>query len=383
MSEVQTQIIDILKEMFPKGANLHEPRFQGNEWEYVKECIDTGWVSSAGKFVEKFEKSLAEFTGVKHAIATGSGTGALHICLELADVKRGDEVLVPALTFVAAANAVSYCGATPHFVDSATNTLGIDPAKLDEYLKEIATVSSDGCMNKKTEKRIRAMLPVHIYGHPCDLDQLVEIANRYKIILIEDAAESLGSFYKNKHTGNFGLLSAISFNGNKIVTSGGGGAVLTNDSKLAQLAKHVSTTAKLPHQWKFEHDQIGYNYRMPNLNAALGCAQLEELPKFLKAKKALHYRYKDVFKDFIGLKLFEPTDFSDCNYWLNLIILDESMFDMRDLILNTTNNSGIGTRPAWILLNQLIPFRECPSMDLNQSERLEKAMICLPSSSFL
>jgi len=364
-----------------KGAvPLHEPQFAGNEWLYVKECLDTGWVSSAGKFVDRFEKQMAEYTGVKHAVAVVNGTAALHICLKLAGVLPGDEVLVPALTFVATANAVNYCGAFPHFVDSEERTLGIDPYKLEDYLKDITVVNGEGCFNKQTGKRIKAVVPMHTFGHPVDLDPLVEICQRFKLELIEDAAEALGSFYKERHTGNWGRLSALSFNGNKVITTGGGGAILTNDEELGKLAKHLTTTAKVPHQWAFNHDQTGFNYRLPNINAALGCAQLEQLPVFLEKKRAIAERYRNVFEEIKGITFFTEPDFARSNYWLNVLLFDEEQANWRDTLLEMTNNQGIMTRPAWTLMHKLPMYRECPRMVLSTAESIEKRLINIPSS---
>ncbi|KOR33562.1 aminotransferase DegT, partial [Achromatium sp. WMS3] len=285
-------ILSRLQDLFPNGATLHEPLFEGNEWQYVKECIDTNWVSSVGKFVDRFEQDLTTFTGAKHAVAIVNGTSSLHLALILGEIKRDDEVLVPAMTFIATANTVSYCGATPHFIDISRNTLGIDPYKLDDYLTEIAEIRNDGfTWNKNTGKRILACVSMHTFGHPVDMDGLNSVCQKWNIIIIEDAAESLGSYYKTKHTGNFGKLGIFSFNGNKIITSGGGGAIITNDDELAVRAKHLSTTAKTPHEWEFIHDEIGYNYRLPNINAALACAQLESLPLYIKRKRHLANTY--------------------------------------------------------------------------------------------
>ena len=253
---------------------LHEPEFDGNEWDYIKECLDTNFVSSVGKFVDRFERDLEQYTGAKHVIAVSNGTSALHISLLLAGVEQGDEVLVPALTFVATANAVVYCGANPHFVDSEKESLGIDPEKLKTYLQATTTLIAGQCRNRSSGRVIRAMVPMHTFGHPSKIKELLEVCKEFNIAMVEDAAESLGSFYSEKHTGTFGLLGTLSFNGNKTITTGGGGAILTDDSTLAKRAKHLSTTAKVPHKWNYVHDEVGYNYRLPNLNAALGCAQL-------------------------------------------------------------------------------------------------------------
>ena len=260
-------------------APLHEPFFNGNEWAYLKDCLDSSFVSSVGEFVNRFELELASFTGAKHAVAVVNGTSALHIALKLAGVQEGDEVLTPALTFIATSNAITYCNATPHFVDSEENTLGINATKLREYLISQTEQRSGQCVNRSTQRIIRALVPVHTFGHPVDLDGLLSVSHDFNITLVEDAAESLGSYYHGKHTGTFGLCGTLSFNGNKTITTGGGGAILTNNTKLALHAKHITTTAKLPHKWNYCHDAIGYNYRLPNLNAALGCAQLEQLNK--------------------------------------------------------------------------------------------------------
>ena len=362
---------------------LHEPCFLGNEWAYVKDCLDTGWVSSVGKYVDKFEAMLAEFTGVKRAVAVVNGTAALHICLKLAGVEQGDEVLIPTLTFVATANAVTYCGATPHFVDSEERTLGLDPKKLSVYLDDIAEIRSDGCINRQTGHRIKAVMPMHIFGHPVDLNPLIELCRQYKLELVEDAAESLGSFYKGRHTGNWGNVSAVSFNGNKTITTGGGGAILTNDQKLGELAKHLTTTARVPLRWKIQHDQIGYNYRLPNINAALGCAQLEKLPGFLKRKRRLAENYSNAFSNIEGVQFFVEPDFAKSNYWLNTLLLNTKFSKQRDELLEMTNDLGIMTRPVWTLMHKLPMFENCPRMDLNIAENLEKRIINLPSSAIL
>lgn len=366
-----------------QGLVLHEPRFVGNEWSYVKDCLDSGWVSSAGSYVDQFERKLEAFTGAKHAIAAVNGTAALHICLLLAGVERHDEVLIPALTFVATGNAVSYCGATPHFVDSSLPTLGIDPAKLGGYLQSIAVMREDGCYNRQTGRRIRAVVPMHTFGHAVDLDPLMEICRNYRITLIEDAAESLGSFYKGKHTGTFGALATLSFNGNKIITTGGGGAILTNDDGLARKAKHLTTTAKLPHAWAFHHDETGYNYRLPNLNAALGCAQMEQLPTFIHSKRKLAQAYQEAFRSVKEVDFLHEPEHAKSNYWLNALILKESYAYLREEILAYTNHAGIMTRPVWTLLSKLPMYRDCPSMNLSQSEQLEQTIINIPSSAKL
>ena len=359
---------------------LHEPLFKGKEWEYVKECLDTGWVSSVGKFVDRFEKKLAEYIGVKRAVAVVNGTCALHLALKLAGVEPGDEVIVPTLTFVATANAVSHTGAIPHFVDSEEKTLGIDPEKLEIYLTEISKIQDGICYNKQTGKKIAAVVPMHVFGHPVDLDSLFEVCKNFKLLLIEDAAESLGSFYKGKHTGNWGKLSVLSFNGNKIITTGGGGAILTNDLSIADRAKHLSTTAKIPHKWEYNHNEIGYNYRLPNINAALGYAQMENLPNFLKEKRNLAKRYRSAFEYVKGIHFFIEPVHAQSNYWLNTILLEQGFEHERDTILQTLNDNGIQARPVWNLLHKLPMYKDCPKMDLTTAKSLEARLINIPSS---
>lgn len=378
--------VSILKQIASSNKEfvaLHEPSFQGNEWAYVKDCLDTGWVSSVGKYVDRFEEMLQEFTGVKRAVAVVNGTAALHICLKLVGVERNDEVIIPALTFIATANAVTYCDAIPHFADSSEKTLGLDPVKLGDYLQEIAEVRNHTCFNKRTGRRIKAVIPMHTFGHPVELDTLVEVCRRYHLELVEDAAESLGSFYKGTHTGNWGRVSALSFNGNKIMTTGGGGAIVTNDVSLGQLAKHLTTTAKVPHKWEFVHDQVGYNYRMPNLNAALGCAQLEQLPDFLAKKRALAKSYQSQFLQIEGASFVSEPNYCRSNYWLNAIRLAPEYMKLRDEILRVTNEHGMMTRPVWRLLSSLPMYKNAPQMDLTVAKNLEGSIVNIPSSAHL
>ncbi len=378
-------IIEALQGVLPKGqkVSLHEPRFEGNEWNYVKDCLDTGWVSSVGSYVDRFEELLAEYTGVKRAVAVVNGTAALHLSLKIAGVKPNDEVLIPALTFVATANAVAYCGAVPHLADSEERTLGLDPGKLALHLEEIGEVRPDGCYNKQTGRRIKAIVPMHTFGHPVDLDPILETCQRFKLELIEDAAESLGSYYKGKHTGNWGKLSTLSFNGNKTITTGGGGAILTNDEELGKLAKHLTTTAKVSHPWLFYQDMVGYNYRLPNINAALGCAQMEQLPRFLEQKRVLAEEYRRTFSAVEGVRFVTEPEFGRSNYWLNALLLDEPYSGQRDQLLGESNKLGIMTRPAWTLMHKLPMYQDAPRMDLSVAESLERRLINIPSSAFL
>ena len=364
-------------------AALHEPSFAGNEWLYLKECLDSTFVSSAGKFVDRLEVELAAYTGAKHAIAVVNGTAALHIALKLAGVGANDEVLVPALTFVATANAITYCSAIPHFVDSEERTLGVDAAKLREYLNASTAQHSGQCVNRNSGRVIRALVPMHTFGHPVDLDGMLAIAQDFNLVLVEDAAESLGSYYHNRHTGTFGLLGTLSFNGNKTITTGGGGAIMTNDAGLARHARHLTTTAKLPHAWDYVHDEIGYNYRMPNLNAAVGCAQLEQLPALLAAKRELFQRYRRAFAEVAGVNLMAEPQHCQSNYWLQTLLLDTRHAPHRDAVLQATNAAGIQTRPAWMLMNELIPFKDYPSMELSGAQSLSQRLINIPSSSGL
>jgi aminotransferase in exopolysaccharide biosynthesis len=383
-SALAHQIVDAIKAVVGSGpVALHEPRFGGNEWAYLKECLDSTYVSSVGKFVDRFEAELAAYTGAKYAIAVVNGTAALQVALLLAGVKKNDEVLIPALTFVATANAVSYCGAIPHFVDSEEHTLGLDPQALRRYLKDVSEIRSGQCVNRATGRVIRAAVPMHAFGHPVDVDGVLATARDFHLALVEDAAESLGSTVHGRHTGTFGLLGTLSFNGNKTVTTGGGGAILTNDSELGRHAKHLTTTAKVAHRWEYQHDEIGYNYRLPNINAALGCAQLEQLPGFLIAKRNLFERYQAAFAHVPQSRIVKEPEGCRSNYWLQTLLLDEAAAAQRDDILATTNDAGLMTRPTWTLMHRLAPFRDCPKMELPVAESLERRLINLPSNAVL
>lgn len=379
-------VIAAVWRVLPEGQGpfaLHEPHFAGNEWRYVKECLDTGWVSSVGAYVDAFESRLAEYADVRRAVAVVNGTAALHTGLRLIGVERGEEVIVPALTFVATANAVAYCGAVPHFVDSEERTLGLDASKLERHLSETAEVTRDGCRNRLTGRPIRAVIAMHAFGHPVDLDALAEVCRRFRLELIEDAAEALGSYYKGEHVGNRGRVSVLSFNGNKTITTGGGGALLTNDPDLADRAKHLTTTAKLPHPLRYDHDQLGYNYRLPNLNAAVGCAQLEQMPSLLERKRVLAARYARAFERVSGVRFVVEPDFGRSNYWLNTLLLAPEFASSRDDLLARMNDRGIGVRPAWTLMPKLPMYRDCPRMDLSASESIQARLLNLPSSPVL
>lgn len=381
---VADSIIHALRNALGEGGfPLHEPRFTGNEQRYVQECIASTYVSSVGAFVERFENELAAYTGARRAVAVVNGTAALQVALQLAGVESNDEVIVPALTFVATANAVQYLGAFPHFADSEGTILGLDPRALRDWLKSIAEPTAGAYRNRQTGRRLRALVPMHTYGHPCDLEGLIAVAQDYRLALVEDAAESLGSRYQGRHTGTFGLLGTLSFNGNKIITTGGGGAILTNDERLADHAKHLTTTAKLPHHWDYVHDEVGYNFRMPNLNAALGCAQLEQLPEFLASKRRLFDCYQKALADIDEVSLVrEPAD-CESNYWLQTLVLSDALADQRDAILQTSNDARLMTRPAWRLMHRLAPYADYPRAPLPVAESLERRIVNLPSSAGL
>lgn len=366
-----------------KFVPLHEPEFVGHESAFVQDCLQSTFVSSVGKYVDQFELMLAEYIGAKHAIAVVNGTAALQVALRLAGVRPGDEVLIPALSFVATANAVNHSGAFPNFVDSSIDTLGIDPVALADYLDFSTEQTTDVLINKKTGRRIAAIVPMHTYGHPVAMDSLMEVAAKYKLPIVEDSAESLGSKYKGQHTGTFGLLGILSFNGNKVITTGGGGAILTNDDELARQAKYLTTTAKVPHPWEFFHDEVAWNYRMPNLNAALGCAQMENLESFIDNKRKLADRYKKAFQDISELRFIEEPEDSTSNYWLQTICLSSSNKDTRDEILDKVNKAGYQCRPTWNLLHKLPMYQDCPSAELRVAEMLESSLINIPSNSKL
>jgi len=361
------------KEFLP----LHEPRFIGNEKKYLNDCIDSTFVSSVGKYVDRFEKEFAEYVGSKYAVATVNGTSALHISLLLADVKAEDEVITQPLTFVATCNAISYIGAKPVFVDVDLDTMGLSPKSLQEFLKKNCEVVDERCINKSTKKVIKACVPMHTFGYPCRIDEIKEICDAWHISLVEDAAESLGSYYKDQHTGTFGKLGAFSFNGNKIITSGGGGAIVTDDEALAKRAKHLTTTAKVPHPYEYKHDEIGYNYRMPNLNAALLVAQLEQLEKFLRDKRDLASQYEAFFQSYNEIKFVKEPKSTKSNYWLQAVLLKDK--EARNEFLDYTNKNGVMTRPVWCLCNELKMFKDCQCGDLSNARYLEERMVNISS----
>lgn len=373
------KIVDFIKQTFKTQSfiPLHEPRFVGNEKKYLNDCIDSTFVSSVGKYVDTFEKEFAKKVGSRFAIATVNGTAALHISLILADVKNGDEVITQPLTFIATCNAISYIGAKPVFVDVDLDTMGLSPDSLKQFLEENCDIKDSQCINKTTGKTIKACVPMHTFGHPCRIDAIKEICDAWHITLVEDAAESLGSYYKGKHTGTFGQIGAFSFNGNKIITSGGGGVLVTDDEVLAKRAKHITTTAKIPHPYEYVHDEVGYNYRLPNINAALLVAQLENLDSFLSSKREL----ADIYKEFFShedIKFIEEPKDSSSNYWLQAVLLQD--VTKRDEFLEFTNKNGVMTRPIWRLMNELEMYKDCQKADLTNAKYLEERVVNIPSS---
>ncbi len=380
MEKVYQKIIDFIRDTFdnPSGfIALHEPVFNGNEKKYLKECIDSTFVSSVGKFVDQFETEMVKFTGAAHAVVCVNGTNALHLALKLVGVEQGFEVITQPLTFIATVNAIAYCGAIPVFLDVDKDTLGLSPKSLQQFLEKNSVQKKDGCYNKYTGRKIAACVPMHTFGHPCKIDEIAAVCKEFNIELVEDAAESLGSFYKKKHTGTYGKIGVLSFNGNKIITTGGGGMLLFNDPELAQKAKHITTQAKVAHPWEFIHDEIGYNYRMPNINAALGLAQLEQLNNFLKAKRELAGKYKTFFHS-IGMKYFEEPENSKSNYWLNTIGWKNSV--EKNAFLKYSNENGVMTRPAWRLMNKLPMFINCQTDELKNAYELVDTIVNIPSS---
>ncbi|MCH5686521.1 LegC family aminotransferase [Niabella sp. W65] len=373
-------IISFIRHTFNSSGfiQLHTPHFGGNEKKYLEETIDSTYVSSVGPFVDKFEKEFAKYTGANYAVACVNGTNALQIALLVNEVAYNDEVLSQALTFIATANAISYIGATPVFIDVDKDTLGMSPKALLAFLTENAQKRGDGfTYNRVTGKKISACVPMHTFGLPLRIDEIAAICKEWNIVLIEDAAESLGSYYKGSHTGNFGAIGTFSFNGNKIITSGGGGALITNDEKLAKRIKHLTTQAKLPHPWRFTHDEIGYNFRLPNLNAALLCAQLEQLNGFLENKRELAKIYENYFRN-TDIQFIKEIENAKANYWLNVILLNNEQ--ARDEFLNQTNEGGVMTRPAWDLMNTLPMFANCQHDGLENSQWIAERLVNIPSS---
>lgn len=373
--------ISFIRKAFNTPENfipLHAPYFGGNEKKYLLDTIDSTFVSSVGAYVNRFEEMMLEITGAKYAIATTNGTSALHLAMVVAGVSAGDEVITQPLTFVATANAIAHCHATPVFVDVDKDTMGLSPDSLSTFLKEHVTVDSGKAINKTTGKRIAACVPMHTFGFPCRVEEIVAICKEYNIPVIEDAAESLGSYIGEQHTGTFGTMGTFSFNGNKTVTCGGGGAIVTNDEMLAKKAKHISTTAKVPHSWEFVHDEVGFNYRMPNLNAAVACAQLEQLPNILENKRRLAEEYNSYFANVDGIHHIKEAEGTKANYWLNCLVLNDLY--SRNSFLEQANGSKVMTRPIWRLMNKLPMYEACQCAPLPNAEWLEDRVVNIPSS---
>ena len=374
------QITDFIHQLFgtEETVPLHAPLFIGNEKKYLEECIDTTFVSSVGKFVDRFEADMAAYTGARKAVVCVSGTNALHMALMLAGVERDDEVLTQALTFIATCNAISYIGAHPVFIDVDMETLGLSPKAVKDWLVKNAEVKNGACYNKHSGRRVKACVPMHTFGHPVKIDELVAVCEEWHLELVEDAAESIGSLYKGRHTGTFGKVGAISFNGNKTITTGGGGMLLFQDEELGKLAKHLTTQAKVPHRWAFVHDHIGYNYRMPNINAALGCAQLENIDRYVADKRETAAIYADFFKNIPDITFFTEPENCRSNYWLNVVMLKDKAKQQE--FLEYTNDHGVITRPVWELMNRLEMFRHCETDGLKNTEWLADRIVNIPSS---
>ena len=374
------KITDFIHQLFgtEETVPLHTPLFIGNEKKYLEECIDTTFVSSVGKFVDRFEADMAAYTGAKKAVVCVSGTNALHMALMLVGVERDDEVLTQALTFIATCNAVSYIGAHPVFIDVDRDTLGLSPRAVKDWLVKNAELRNGACYNKRTGRRVKACVPMHTFGHPVKIDELLTVCDEWHIELVEDAAESIGSLYKGRHTGTFGKVGAISFNGNKTITTGGGGMLLFQDEELGKLAKHLTTQAKVPHRWAFVHDHIGYNYRMPNINAALGCAQLENIERYVENKRETAAIYADFFKDIPDITFFTEPEDCRSNYWLNVVMLKDKTAQQE--FLEYTNDHGVMTRPVWELMNRLEMFKHCETDGLENTRWLADRIVNIPSS---
>jgi perosamine synthetase len=379
------EFLAVLKSVLGESGSspiaLHEPNIGQRENELVSKCLASGWVSSVGEYISEFEQGLAKFTNSKHAIAVVNGTAALHLALHSVGVKPGDEVLVPTLSFVATANAVSHCGAIPHFVDSDPETLGLDPLALREHLRANASLRDGELHNTSTGRRIIAVVPMHTFGHPMQIEALIDVAKEFNLVVVEDAAESIGSYVGTTHTGTFGRCSSLSFNGNKTITTGGGGAILTNDSGLAQRIRHLATTAKMPHDYEYIHDAVAFNYRMPNINAALGCAQLSRLDDFLSAKRILAKKYAEGFSSARSMQFVAEPHGTTSNYWLNTIRLSKPDLSLRDELLVAARANGYMCRPAWNLLHTLPMYESSPRAKLPVAQNLWQSLINIPSSA--
>ena len=384
INKISQQLLQILnKKIKLKSIYLHEPDLHLSDLTYLKDCIKNNVVSAAGTFIKKFENKISNLTKAKYVVATNSGTSALHISCILMNIEKNDEVLIPAFTFVATANAVKYCGGVPHFVDIDEDHFGINVQKLDKYLKKNVIKKKNFCINKKTGRKIKAIIPVHVFGHIMKINELIKLAKKYNLKVIEDAAEALGSYYKNKHAGTFGDVGVLSFNGNKTITCGSGGAILTKDKNIAKKARHLIANSKKAHPYNYIHDQIGFNYRMPNLNAALGYSQIKKIRKILAKKRKLFNFYKKAFDKNLYFKLINEPKNSKSNFWLQTILINEKYSNYTKKILKDLNDRKIYVRPGWELMNNLKYFKNCPKMNLSIAKKFYKRIINLPSSSFL
>jgi perosamine synthetase len=381
-----SELIAAIRRALPPGTGdvgLHEPEFLGHESRYLQDCIDTGWVSYLGKYVDQFEQQLAARCGRKHAFAAVNGTAALHAALVVLGVEHGDEVILPSVTFVASANSIVQAGAVPHLIDCEPRTLGLDIARLRDHLRAIAVRNNNATTNRLTGRRLAAIVPVHVFGQPIDHDALDEVAREFDLPVLADATESLGSTWRGRPAGSYGLLSVLSFNGNKIVTTGGGGAILSRDPEVGKRIRYLTTTAKQPHPWEFIHDEVAWNFRLPNLNAAMGCAGLERLPEMLDAKRRLQARYEQVFANMAGVSVFREAEGCRSNYWLSALLLDSPDLALRDAILEACQDAGLMARACWRLNHHLPMYRDNPRMPLDVAGRLQPRIINLPSSPFL
>jgi len=379
MESSYKKITDFIHDLYgAPEVPLHAPCFIGNEKKYLAECVDTTFVSSVGQFVDRFEEKMAQYTGAARAVTCVNGTNALHLALLLVGVVRGDEVLTQALTFIATCNAIRYIDAHPVFLDVDQSTMGLSPDAMREWLSRNAEIKDSQCFNKNTQRRIKACVPMHTFGHPARIDEIAAVCEEYHIELVEDAAESLGSLYKGQHTGLFGRVGVISFNGNKTITTGGGGMLLLNNEELGAQAKHLTTQAKVPHRWEFIHNRVGYNYRMPNINAALGCAQLEHLEEFVLNKRETAEKYHAFFATIDDMDYFVEPENCRSNYWLNTILLKDRQAQQD--FLQYTNDHGVMTRPAWQLMNRLEMFKGCETDGLKHTQWLEERIVNIPSS---
>ncbi len=379
-SNLAKELIDLVKKNKNLNNSIHEPYFDKNEKFFLLKCINSSYVSTVGPFVKKFENLIKKFTKAKYVIATVNGTSALHISMIVSNISKNDEVLIPALNYIGSSNAATYCGAIPHFIDCKTDSFEIDTKKLKNYLSKICKINKSYCINKKTKRIIKAIIPTHILGQVSDMDSLMKISKEFKLKIVEDSAECVGSYYKKKHAGTIAPIGVLSFNGNKIITTGGGGAILTNDKKIAEHARHLTQIGKIKHQWRYNYNTIGFNYRMPNINAAIGCAQIKKIKYLIKKKRNIFLYYYKNLKKYNNLSIVKEAKNCKSNYWLNALILKKSNQKVLDNICNKTHKKGVHLRPLWQLINEILPYKKNPKMNLSNSKDINKRTLCLPSS---